>query len=144
MSVEFVDCVFSGKIQKAVFYGSIAEHQRVALGRAKNEFRGNDFRECELVDVDFRSGIDLTNQKLPTGSSYVYIPQASETLTRARGAVMRWTDLELRRNALAIIQTFEMTVSGGQAQLFVDVSSAPRSLRPAMRQLEKVLRAQGG
>jgi uncharacterized protein YjbI with pentapeptide repeats len=34
--------------------------------RQRNEFRGNDFSGMELIDVDFRNGINLADQVLPS------------------------------------------------------------------------------
>ena len=41
--------------------------------RERNGFIGNDLSSADLVDVDFRGGIDLTKQILPSGPDYIYI-----------------------------------------------------------------------
>jgi len=61
LSISMIDCIFSGTLHKALFYGTDPQTQR------RNEFRGNDFREALLNDVAFREGIDLTLQHFPAG-----------------------------------------------------------------------------
>ena len=66
MSAEFVNCIFSGRIQATVFNGSVQKDLVVALGRSNNQFEGNDFSMATLNDVAFRTGVNLELQKLPT------------------------------------------------------------------------------
>jgi len=140
VTVEFIDCAFSGRIEKAVFQGSVPEEDRPQFGRATNEFRGNDFGDAELVDVAFRGGIDLTEQKLPEGAGYLYLSDAADALGRARRSVVGWRDLDLRRKVLAILKGLEFDVDGGQSQLFLSLNSLPRSQREAAELLDQELR----
>ena len=65
-TVEFVNCEISGVIRSAFFNGTVPPECVSALGRKVNEFRGNDFSGATLVDVAFRTGIDLSLQEMPT------------------------------------------------------------------------------
>jgi len=65
--VEVVDCVFTGTLRKVVFNGTVPKDQRKDAGRERNRFEGNDFSGAVLIDVDFRTGIDLHRQKFPPG-----------------------------------------------------------------------------
>jgi hypothetical protein len=49
------------------------ERSKRSPARERNGFIGNDFSSADFVDVDFRGGIDLTKQILPTGPDYIYI-----------------------------------------------------------------------
>jgi hypothetical protein len=89
-AVELIDCTFSGKLQQAVFNGTPLAQKRALLGRDRNEFHGNDFSAADLIDVGFRTGIDLTRQRLPSGPEYLYLPNAREAVGRARSGIMRW------------------------------------------------------
>jgi hypothetical protein len=140
VTVEFIDCVFSGRIEKAVFHGSVPEEDRAQVGRTTNEFSGNDFREAELVDVAFRGGIDLTKQRLPEGAGYLYLADAADALDHVRQQVVGWRDLELRRKALAILTGLEFDVQGGQVQLFISLNSVSRNQREASELLFQELR----
>jgi uncharacterized protein YjbI with pentapeptide repeats len=64
-SVEIVDCVFTGRLQKVVFNGTVPEADRKDAGRDQNQFEGNDFSGAVLIDVDFRTGIDMERQRMP-------------------------------------------------------------------------------
>jgi len=143
VTVEFVDCVFSGTIRKAVFQGTVPEEDRFEIKRSINEFRGNDFRDAELIDVAFRGGIDLTKQRLPEGAGYLYVPDAARTLERSRRSIIGWQDLERRRRVLALLKGLELDVEGGQAQLFLTLGSVPRSQREAADLLHQELRKSG-
>lgn len=95
------------------------------------------------MDVGFRGGIDLSQQVLPTDASYLYLPKASESIAAARRAVVEWNELELRRKALAILQSYELDVDGGQEQLFIVTSAVTASMEPAMNRLRELLRSAG-
>jgi uncharacterized protein YjbI with pentapeptide repeats len=66
-SIEMIDCSFSGVIRVAFFNGDVLADTAAELGRARNVFEGNDFSKARLDDVSFRTGIDLSRQKLPNG-----------------------------------------------------------------------------
>jgi hypothetical protein len=125
-SVEMVDCTFSGKLRKAWFNGIPLEEDQHFLHRTRNEFRGNDFSHMELIEVAFRTGIDLTLQRLPQRSQYVYIPNAQKALSEVRRECVRWTDLELRRSALAVLEVFDDMLNAGQRQLFLNKNDLVR------------------
>lgn len=44
------------------------------------------------MDVAFRTGIDLTKQRLPAGDEYVYLEDAESAVRRARIAFNAWDD----------------------------------------------------
>jgi hypothetical protein len=133
-TVELVDCTFSGRLQKAIFNGTVPEDRRALAGRIRNEYSGNDFSSMDLVDVAFRSGVDLTLQRLPVGPQYLYVGDAAGSVERARSAVVGWDDLTLRREAMALIGIFEEDIERGQRQLFLrkDDFSGPKEALNAL------------
>jgi uncharacterized protein YjbI with pentapeptide repeats len=139
---EIVDCVFSGRLRRSYFNGTVTrEEMRAHLGRTCNEFRGNDFSAMQFIDVDFRTGIDLTEQRLPTGPGYLYIPDAAQALERARTQLVHWQDLELRRKAFVDLALLERKVAEGQEQLFLRIADHyPVAGREAVDALFAVLR----
>lgn len=130
---ELVDCVFTGRLKTAIFNGTVPEEDQARLMRTQNEFHDNDFSGAELVNVTFRTGIDLTKQRLPTGNDYFFLENAGDALIRARSKVLRWTQLEERRRALAFIQALKYEVEGGQRQVFVRRDDFPGSRDEALR-----------
>lgn len=112
-TVEMIDCTFSGRLDTAIFNGAVPEDERAVIGRACNEFYGNDFSALDLRDVTFRTGIDLT-QILPSGKDYLFLPNAAATVSWAKLHVVGWNDEEMRRAAMAIIQGLEYELLGGQ------------------------------
>jgi hypothetical protein len=118
-TVELINCTFSGRMRKAFFNGTVPEEKRANAGRERNEFRGNDFSEMILIDVAFRSGIDLTQQKLPFGPDYIYVPEAVEAVQQARTRVISWDDVGLRQPAMTLIKLLEEELEAGQRQLFL-------------------------
>ena len=121
-TVEMIDCTFSGRLDTAIFNGAVPEDERAIIGRACNEFYGNDFSDLDLRDVTFRTGIDLTKQILPSGKDYLFLPYAAVTVSRAKSHVIGWSDEEMRRGAMAIIQGLEYELLGGQQQLLLRTS----------------------
>ena len=121
-AVELIDCVFSGKLHTAVFSGKVPEELQAYVKRERNEIRGNDFSGMALTDVGFRNGVDLSLQKLPTGPDYVYLPDAPCALQHAKGVLLGWSNLELRRIALQSLKSMEAEIGNGQKQLLLKIS----------------------
>jgi hypothetical protein len=122
LTAEFIDCVFTGHLRKCIFNGTVCEQDRQWIGRYRNEFSGNDFSAADLVEVDFRTGIDLTKQRLPSGTEYLYLPDPTPVIERARAEVLGWLDFEHRRSALIMLKTMEEQIADGQPQLFLRAS----------------------
>jgi hypothetical protein len=147
LTVEMVDCTFSGRLETAVFNGSVPEDERAIIGRASNEFHGNDFSAMDLIDVSFRTGIDLAKQILPSGEDYLYLPQAPSAVAQAKSSVAAWDDEEMRRAATVIIQGLEYDLLDGQQQLLLRASDCYRVSgipRKAVDSLFAMLRQYGG
>jgi uncharacterized protein YjbI with pentapeptide repeats len=134
-AVELVDCTFSGRIQKAVFHGRVRPQAREIIGRTTNEFEGNDFSRAKLVDLSFRSGIDLSLQRLPVGPDYVHLEDARAAVQRARMAFNGWEDPEAKRRAKGVLAVMEQDVLEGQEELLIRADDYPRASRPAIRAL---------
>ncbi|HEX3828278.1 MAG TPA: hypothetical protein VHV82_13510 [Sporichthyaceae bacterium] len=66
-AVELVGCTFSGRLRKVLFNGTVPPEKQDTARRAANRFEDNDFSRADLLDVGFRTGIDLTRQRLPVG-----------------------------------------------------------------------------
>ncbi|MGE3240457.1 MAG: hypothetical protein AB7G28_09470 [Pirellulales bacterium] len=119
-NAEFVDCVFTGRLRKCIFNGTVDEEDQPWVGREKNEFHGNDFSGADLVDVAFRTGIDLEQQRLPSGPDYLYVPDAVAAIMRAKEGLVNWMPgTELHRKAMVIVNVLGQTVEDGQRQLLL-------------------------
>ena len=118
-SAELIECTFSGRLKKAIFSGTVPQQFRTDLGRERNEFRGNDFSSMELVDVTFRSGIDLTQQRLPSGPEYLYLAAAGKVVEQARLRADAWPESEHRKTTLTIFNTLADEVRAGQNDLLL-------------------------
>lgn len=117
---EFIDCVFSGRLTQCIFNGTVPEEDRAWVRREKNEFRRNDFSGCDFVDVTFRTGIDLEQQRLPNGPDYLYVPDAAAAIARARRGLADWMPgTELQRRALVLVNVYADAVNNGQQQLLI-------------------------
>jgi hypothetical protein len=105
---EFLACHFAGKVVSAKFFGQpegLTEPPR-DLKRQTNEFRGNDFREAELIDTSFMHGIDIEAQQWPQGDAFVRLDRIHERIQNARTAVSTWRDDKARREALVMLQIY--------------------------------------
>lgn len=135
-NVEMVNCVFTGQLKGAIFNGTVRPQDVPRANRKTNKFYGNDFSGMELIDVAFRTDIDLSKQRLPTGPQYLYIEDAVSAVMRARAEITMWTDLELRKNALAFLRALQFDINGGQRQLLLRADDYERKSR---REVEAVL-----
>ena len=134
-AVELVGCTFSGRLRKAVFNGCVPPSKRDIAERATNQFEGNDFSRAALLDVAFRTGIDLSKQRLPSGPEYTFLADAPSAVRRARIAFNALDDLEAKKRVRGILAVMEEDVAAGQGQILIRVDDYPRASRPALRGL---------
>lgn len=114
---EFVECVFTGTVQGVMFWGhGLSDAEQ----RYRNEFQGNDFSRAKLVDVGFAGGIDLLAQRLPHDPAHVFLDRWPERVAHARAEILRWTELDERRDALEMLEFFSTGAFAEQEQLFAD------------------------
>lgn len=104
---EFVECRFGGKVVGVTFTGRPAGpgSTRIEPVRSKNEFRGNDFRDAQLIDTVFVFGIDLEQQRWPDNDDYVRLDKFHRRLEAARADILGWEAGEIRTGALAMLQS---------------------------------------
>ena len=136
-----MDCVFSGKIKKAFFNGTVPQEDQNELGRRVNDFCGNDFTNVDLIDVGFRSGIDLLKQKLPFGLEYLFLPDAISAIAYASQEVSKWQESKLQQNVVAILKALELELSEGQNQLLIRADSFSKKQREAAEKVISVLKS---
>jgi hypothetical protein len=117
-AAEFVDCVFSGTIRASTFHGRVFAYEQ-ATTRVINEFRGNDFSAAQLRDVGFVCGIDLSQQRLPVGDNYVYLPNAAAALAMLRRKYLQAPPSAHREAVFKILPFAEDEMRDGQTQLFL-------------------------
>src|SRR6266849_97539 len=90
---EFVDCVFVGKLIQVGFAARPSREAAARIGRAFNEFRGNDYRETQMYDCSFSGGIDLDAQLLPSGPEYVRLSRVRERVGKVGLQVEAWPNI---------------------------------------------------
>ena len=105
-AAEFVDCRFAGPLDGVTFHGAPfgPEAKRLDPPRKRNEFHGNDFRDADLLDVVFDSGIDMRRQRFPDDDLHVRVEGFQRRLAKARGAIDQWYERE-RVPALVMVAT---------------------------------------
>ncbi|HUG06531.1 MAG TPA: pentapeptide repeat-containing protein [Candidatus Limnocylindria bacterium] len=105
-AAEFVDCRFAGPLDGVTFHGAPSgpEVERLDPQRRRNEFRGNDFRDAELLDVGFVAGVEMGRQRFPEDELYVRVEDFQRRLAKARGEVKRWYERD-RAPGLVMLAT---------------------------------------
>ncbi len=117
---EFVECRFSGQITECTFHGRPLDEERPfldrLLGRVRpNEFRGNDFRRCELLHTLFKRGIDVAAQQWPETGEYIRLNRFPERHRRVRSLVSAWPDGDRRREALQLLDRWAFCFEGQES-----------------------------
>jgi hypothetical protein len=141
---ELVDCLFAGRMRRSFFNGSVREEFVAALGRTANEFTGNDFSGMDLIDVGFRTGIDLGRQRLPAGEQYLYLADAERALERAREQVVASGQVRLRGehgDVVPVIDVALKTVRNGQRQLLLRKDNYSRIPKDELDRIFDILAA---
>jgi hypothetical protein len=134
-AVELVGCIFSGRLKKAVFNGAVRPEDLGDVKRSTNRFEGNDFSRAKLVDVAFRTGIDLSQQRVPSGPEHTYLEDAASAVRRARVAFNAWDDQDAKKSARGVLAVMEEDVAAGQRQLLIRADDYRPASRPAIRAL---------
>jgi hypothetical protein len=134
-AVEVVGCTFSGRLRKVSFNGAVRSDYRKIIDRATNQFERNDFARAKLVDVAFRTGVDLTRQQLPSEPEYTYLKDAAAAVRRARIWFNALEDPSAKKHALGVLRVMEEDVAEGQEQLLMRADDYPRASLSAIREL---------
>lgn len=106
-AAEFIECRFAGPLDGVTFHGvpSGPESKRLEPRRRRNEFRGNDFRDAELLDVAFVAAVDMDLQRFPEDELHVRIDDFRRRTQKARAEVgQQWYEPH-RGPALAMLAT---------------------------------------
>ena len=117
-AAEFVDCTFSGSLRSSVFSRTVDQVIYKELERKVNNFSGNDFTDCDFYDVEFRNGIDLTQQRLPVGRGYVLLPDSQSQLAQCRAALDVVFDEPERERARLLLEIW-LDASPREPQMLV-------------------------
>jgi len=86
-------------------------------------------------------GIDLDAQRWPEGPAYLRLDGLGERVRRVRAEVVRWTDLEARRDALIMLEVLQEEVDQDQEDLFMRRADLGRSYRETAERVWDLLAA---
>jgi len=137
LNAEFVDCVFSGELSGAVFSGRPKDTRK----RTRNRFVGNDFSGVEWRYSEFRGGIDLRRQLLPSGP-YAVIERLPQALAAAREEVCEhWDRGRTRNEVLLCFFILDWVASSGQAEAFLRIDEICDDPAAAQRAVDLLLRS---
>jgi hypothetical protein len=115
---EFVDCRFTGSLEKVVFYGRTLEDVNIRPTRHQNEFKNNDFTRTSFIDSDFRMGIDIDAQIWPDDLPMVTIRNFSDRISHAFAEVETWSNSDEREHGLLILRTYQDSYQGQDVVFF--------------------------
>ena len=140
---DLVNCVFTGKMKSGRYGGSFwgaplpfdSEYRK----KKKNRFRGNDFSNCALIGMDFRRGVDLRLQKLPSGSDYLYVEDGRRAVDNALKILETWEDEKQRKSAQIVLELLHKKIDDGQKQIFISNVSGGKVQGPIWSQLCEIL-----
>jgi uncharacterized protein YjbI with pentapeptide repeats len=122
--LEVIECSFSQTlIKKGVFHGRVPEPSQLTPPRTANEFRSNDFSEANLIDVDFRGGIDLTCQRLPSGPEYLFVPDTCVARAIANQLGSSISDPAEMKRCQSLTNLLEFYCSSGQKTQLIRLHS---------------------
>ncbi len=112
--------------------------------RTTNEFRGNDFRDVDLIQCSFKGGIDISLQLWPEKDTYIRLDRAQERIAKASEIVSSWSDqADARRLALIMLQVYSSSGFEEQEVIFArrdDLDdTVPRDLSDQVWSLVKQL-----
>ncbi|QWW19096.1 pentapeptide repeat-containing protein [Schaalia sp. 19OD2882] len=118
---DVVDCDFEGaRLRDVMFWAHVDEPATSSTPAESwdNEIRGNDFSGATLMGVEFRTGVDLSLQKLPVGEQYLQVMDVPASLERGREAAETLEGKD-RFFADSILKWIATEYARGQRQAFV-------------------------
>ncbi|MDQ7903529.1 hypothetical protein RB614_03250 [Phytohabitans sp. ZYX-F-186] len=121
---EFIDCIFSGTLKDAIFIGKVLRYEgMVPNPKEELEFRGNDFSAAKLDNIAFRNGIDLNQQRFPSGPDHLVVPDATRVLPRAMEIIDGWpNDGRDKRRARIKLRVALEDAESGQQNVFLGLA----------------------
>jgi uncharacterized protein YjbI with pentapeptide repeats len=132
--VDLVECTFTGSLRRTIMWGSTQD------GRRTNEVRDNDLSGARLIDFTFRGGVDVTAQRMPAGGAGVVIADLVAIFPAVRERVVRWPDLDERRELWVYIQGLELDLDTGQRSYWFNPEDFGRAQRPSAATFAHILR----
>jgi hypothetical protein len=132
-------------MERCIFNGKVPPEKRSFLGRDRNEFHGNDFSAANLIDVAFRTGIDLAQQRLPSNPEYLYLPDASRAVERIRAGLRDLEqNSELHRVVRVMLDGLEKNITNGQQQMLLRADNYYSHSALSREAVDKVFELLGG
>jgi uncharacterized protein YjbI with pentapeptide repeats len=132
--VDLVECIFTGSLRRTIMWGSTQDGSRT------NEVRDNDFSGTRLIDFTFRGGVDVTAQRMPAGGPGLVIPDLRAILPAVRERVVRWSDLDERRELWVYVQGLELDLDTGQRSYWFNPDDFGRGQRRIAATFAQILR----
>jgi len=130
---DFVDCRFSTRLLRCAFYGQSRVHREDPVRYRMTEFRGNDFRQAELIDTAFRAAVDISAQLWPDDPRYLRLDRLDERIPKVRAEVSGWPLGEARREALGMLKVYSGDVFNWDQREDIyyrdDLDSVPKEIR---------------
>lgn len=91
----------------------VSTYVRRTPGRERrNEFRGNDFSQTDLIDTAFKFGIDISAQRWPQGPEYIRLDRLAERFARARKEIEAWSSESDRRPGVGSLGARALITAG--------------------------------
>ncbi|QWW19094.1 pentapeptide repeat-containing protein [Schaalia sp. 19OD2882] len=118
---DVVDCDFEGaRLRDVMFWAHVDEPATSSTPAESwdNEIRGNDFSGATLMGVEFRTGVDLSLQKLPVGEQYLQVMDVPAGLERGREAAQALEGKD-RFDADFLLKWIATEYQRGQRQAFM-------------------------
>jgi hypothetical protein len=123
-NLELIECTFPETvINKGVFHGRVEGSAQVRAQRTHNEIRDNDFSQTELDDVDFRGGVDLAKQRMPTGDDYLLVRDTCKASLIVKGMQSSIAEKDELKRSQGLAGLLDFYCSSGQKTLLLRIAS---------------------
>lgn len=128
VEADFVNCIFSGRIEKGNFIGVYRDLDGTSI---INKYEGNDFRLMLLDDVGF-TNIDFSLQLMPDNPHQFVISDVMNFINTVEYNIGNISDKAIRDAVVKVVNIIRLEVKGSNNQIFIDKRSFPNSLQNAL------------
>jgi len=117
---QLTDCRFMGKLDKVFFRRRTVDGVRFSRTIPENKMENVDFSEADLLDVDFRGGVDLTKCIFPSKPGTFLVLDGPRVFAKVRKEIVSSWNGEDRRIGLGYTDYLMDDIKEGQRHFLVD------------------------
>ncbi len=120
-TTDLIRCTFIGRMRNGYIASMRSGFDPPSLGlKERSVIQDNDFSEVDFVHFNFKRGVDLTRQRLPTGSNYVLVLNGMQALEKVKQSLLLDdATIDIRTSVMSFLEILSSEAKKGQENIFL-------------------------